>query len=63
MKDSHLEYFEISSLLTILEKNLCRTSAVSSSVLTQIYFIACHDLIRKLFYCPKTFVIKDILFI
>ena len=32
MKDSYLEYFEISRLLTILEKNLFRTSAVSNSV-------------------------------
>ena len=34
MKDSYLEYFEISRLLTILEKNLFRTSDISNSVLT-----------------------------
>ena len=33
MEGSYLEYFEISRLLTILEKNLFRTSAVSNSVL------------------------------
>ena len=38
MKDSYLEYFEISRLLTILEKNLFRTSPVSSSVLTDSPF-------------------------
>ena len=38
MKDSYLEYFEISRLLTILEKNLFRTSAVSNSVLTDSLF-------------------------
>ena len=32
MKDSFLKYFEILKLLTILEKNLFRTSAVSNSV-------------------------------
>ena len=32
MKDSYLEYFEISRLLTILEKNLF-TSDISNSVL------------------------------
>ena len=39
MKDSYLEYFEISRLLTILEKNLFRTSAVSNSVLTNSLFL------------------------
>ena len=38
LKDSYLEYFEISRLLTILEKNLFRTSAVSNSVLTNSPF-------------------------
>ena len=38
MKDWYLEYFEISSLLTILEKNLFRNSAVSNSVLTNSTF-------------------------
>ena len=38
MKDLYLEYFEISRLLTILEKNLFRTSAVSNSVLTDFHF-------------------------
>ena len=38
MKDSYLEFFEILRLLTILEKNLFRTSAVSNSVLTDSLF-------------------------
>ena len=33
MNDSYLEYFEISRLLTILEKNSFRTFSVSNSVL------------------------------
>ena len=53
MKDSYLEHFEISRLLTILEKNLFRTSAVSNSVLTDSPFsgrfsffpISSHDLL------------------
>ena len=38
MKDSYLEHFEISRLLTILEKNLFRTFAASNSVLTDSLF-------------------------
>ena len=38
MMDSYLEYFEISRSLTILEKNLFRTSAFSNSVLTNYPF-------------------------
>ena len=38
MKDSYLEYLEISRLLTISEKNLFRTSAVFNSVLTNSPF-------------------------
>ena len=39
MKDSYLEYFEISRLLTISEINLFRTSAVSYSILTDSPFL------------------------
>ena len=38
MKFTCLEYFEISRLLTILEKNLFRTFSVSNSVLTDSPF-------------------------
>ena len=38
MKDWYLEYFEISRLLAILEKNLFRASAISNSVLTNSSF-------------------------
>ena len=38
MKDAYLEYFEISRLLVISEKNLFRTSAISNSVLTDSPF-------------------------
>ena len=38
MKDSYLEYFEISRLLAILEKNVFRTSAAFYSVLTNSPF-------------------------
>ena len=38
MKDSYLKYFKISRLLTISEKNLFKTSAVSHSFLTDSFF-------------------------
>ena len=70
MKDVYLQYFKLSRLLRILEKNFSRTSA-SNSLLTnsfffrQIYSVSCHDHKKKWwFYClSKKFVIKDIFFI
>ena len=38
MEDSYLQYFEISRLLTILQRNLFKNSAVSNSVLTDSPF-------------------------